>query len=526
MLNVVFVNTCFTLLLNEGNNIKRSSGLYRDLRDIVDFYKTNYDIPVSLSNNIDCVLELCRLRMNNKSAAGCVDSIIQSKKYKEIESLLLENLNTRLTDEETCDLVTQVRNKRKYSKALTSYKTITGFFEQLDSGAMNSMDEAIDKYDSLVKLMYTDLMDSNRVIEIESAASIDPLKDTNTGIAQKIKTKYSRKNRVPSGYSQYDDIILEGGFSKSRVYIYGGSSGAGKSTLMLNICYKSACLKFRPECLNEEQYKVFLFITLEDQIDESYLKLYQMMFKKTKDEALTEIDEGLDIETMVTEKFKESKSTIIFKYFPNKSITPMDLNSVIDEVEGIYGKNALQLMVVDYLDLLNADVQRDALRLELGDIVLSLKTISINHSIPILVPTQLNKEAYNDKLQGQQLNAGMIGESMQKVHNADYISLQIPDGNDSDHLVHFKVEKNRAGKNHVTFSFRVDFARCLFIRATLADKPAQTVEMPQYMQIPAVSNNVNIPVIGKASMRTLPNQTGSLPKSSITFDEMDTLFDN
>ena len=61
------------------------------------------------------------------------------------------------------------------------------------------------------------------------------------------------------------------------------------------------------------------------------------------------------------------------------------------------------------------------------------------------MPTQLNREAYDDKLEGQQLNVGMVGESMQKVHNADYVSIQIPDGNDCDHLVHFKVGKKPAG---------------------------------------------------------------------------------
>lgn len=522
MLNVVFINTCFTILLNNNNKIKQNNQLYRDLFGIIDYYADHRDIPISLQNSVDCALELCRLRMSGKTPETTIDSIIQSQKFKDIESTLLECFRRKLDDSEIYGYVSQVRKKKKMVLALSNYKQIMGFFQELDTG--NSLDETADKYDIIVKTMYSDLMESNRVIEIESSASIDPLKDRETGIAQKIKQKYAPGNRVPSGFKVFDEIVLGGGFSKSRVYIFGGAAGSGKSTLMLNICEKSASLPKRPKNLPDGCPKVFLYVTLEDQVDESYLKLYQVITKKTQEDALLDINNNIDIEGVVTEYFKRHNSTIIFKYYPSKSISPMDVNAAIDDVTSTYPQQALQMVVVDYLDLLLPDVSTGEKRHDLGDIVLSLKTISIKHEVPILSPTQLNREAYNEKMAGHDLGVGMMGESMQKVHNADYISMQIVDAND-DTLVHFKVGKNRAGKKNIVFSFRADFSKCLFIRATLSDKPANSIaHLPEHMKIP-VSGSI-IPQTGPSLTRrmTIPDNSTQSSNFSNEFHGATNLF--
>jgi len=228
---------------------------------------------------------------------------------------------------------------------------------------------------------------------------------------------------------------------------------------------------------------VYLLITLENQIDETFMRIYQNLFNKTTPELLHDIkEEGKDkIKEKVNMKINDSNMRFIIKYFQAQSISPMDIDSVIAEVSDLYGKESIQLVGVDYLDLLRGDVSRDAYRHELGDITLSLKSIAVTHNIPLLTVTQLNRGVYQ-VLSADDLRVDMMGESMEKVNHADYISMQAKDKND-DNIVHFSVGKNRSGTANINVDFKVDFSKYKFIRPVVVNNANNNNQTPYMLKV-------------------------------------------
>ena len=76
---------------------------------------------------------------------------------------------------------------------------------------------------------------------------------------------------------------------------------------------------------------VFIYITLENTIEESLLRTYQPMFGKDKNDVLRDISSGVDIKGKIKEKLKMCNSTIIMKYFPAMSISTLDIMGVLDD---------------------------------------------------------------------------------------------------------------------------------------------------------------------------------------------------
>jgi replicative DNA helicase len=206
--------------------------------------------------------------------------------------------------------------------------------------------------------------------------------------------------------------------------------------------------------------RVYVYITLENTIEEALMRTYMPMFNLTVPEMLREIGSGSDIKKLIATKLKESGSTIIMKYFPAMTVSPIDLMGVVDEVIDIYGKDCVAGLYVDYLDLLKADTRYDMYRLELGHITLSLKSLAVQYNIPVITASQLGRSAYRIG-NAQELGVDQISESIKKVEHADFVMLLAKDPI-NDKVVHGKVGKNRSGKSNLAIDFDVDFERFKF----------------------------------------------------------------
>ncbi len=462
MLTELFLNSCFSLVLNKTTKIKKNKIIYRDILEILNFYikKQKNEIPITIQNKIECLYEICELKLKDKSDDNVIDSISYGEKFKSLMSFIIVKREEEISDITLSDHINQIRMRKKLNGVINNYDDLSKFLEIIKSGNYDSIDDIIFNYEKLIKEANFNLMESSRSISLESSASLDLNKDDFSSVIEMIKKKYDKSNTLPTGFPILDsEVFNNGGFEKSRLYIFGGGSGSGKSTLILN-CINNDIIKARDKNTTNES-SIYPYFTLENLIDESLLRLYQMMFEKDQITTLREINSGIDIKKAINDRTKISGCSIIFKYFAKHSISCTDIRMHLDDIIDEYGKGCLRGLYVDYLDLLRSDINNELYRLELSYITSSLKDIAVIYNIPVITVSQLNRAVYRNQ-DSKSLNMDMMSESIKKVEHADFIALMSKDQT-TNNKVYMKVVKNRCGKDNVAIDFNVNFEHYKFL---------------------------------------------------------------
>jgi replicative DNA helicase len=273
-----------------------------------------------------------------------------------------------------------------------------------------------------------------------------------------IKKKYDITNVVPTGFDIFDRKVFPfGGFERSRLYLFGGGSGSGKSTLMTNFIEKGLLSK-------SGQKGVYVYITLENLVDETLTRMYQSMFGIDTQKFVNEdVVLGADyIKKCIMARSENQECNVVFKYFPKFSISPADIMMVLDDVISEYGQDSILGLIIDYLDLIKLDlVKYDAYRLELSHITSNLKDIAVIYNIPVISPTQLGREVYMKNMTAKDLNLGLISEAIKKVEHADFVALMVKD-QQQEGVVHMFIGKNRGGPVNIALKALVEFDKFKF----------------------------------------------------------------
>ncbi len=482
MITEGFINSCFSVILNKNKKIQKDKALYRDINEIITFYlkKEKGNIPNNIKNKIDCLFKVCQMKLEDKTDSNIIDSFSLSEKYNNLTDFLETKINIEISDIEILDNIKQIRLRKKLNTLFSNYDKLDNFLSTIKDGTFESLDDIVLDYEDIVKELYSNMMEHNRGISIAASTSLDLVKDDFTSVIELLKKKYDRKNTTSTGYDIFDDQILNGGFERSRLYVFGGGSGSGKSTILTNFIVKSAIKKSENDNLDKlplvnNVNRVYIYITLENTIEESLLRIYQTLFKKTAAQVLQDIapfgenfiEAAKFIKTNITTELLKTNSTIIMKYFPATTISSLDLMNVIDDIISEYGdKDYIKGLYIDYLDLLRTDVKYDLFRLELGHITLSLKILAVDYNMPVITGTQLSRSVY--KVQNsRELSLDQMSESIKKVEHSDFVALLSKDPVD-DGLVHMFIGKNRSGKSNIPIDFKVDFSIFSFLNGNNA----------------------------------------------------------
>ena len=415
--------------------------------------------------------------IDDKTVDSIRDSISLSEKFKEHMSLLDIKTTEDVSEGAFQDYIRQVRIRKKISGLFKNYDELNRVLETIKDGTFDSIDDLVEDYEVTIKNLYSNMMESQRSVTIEAAASLDLVNDSYDHVINMIKKKYERTSKTPTGFHLLDNKIMLGGYEPSRLYIWGGGSGAGKSTMLNNTIIRSATIdpvsnvdiaaRYVPGEIN----RVYIYVTMENTIEESLMRTYQPLFNKTSTEMLSDIATGVDIRKRIVDELSKCGSTIVMKYFPAMSVSSLDLMGVVDDVIDRYGKDSIAGLYVDYLDLLKTDTKYDMYRLELGHITLSLKTLAVQYNIPVITGSQLGRRVYSIQA-SQELNLDQMSESIKKVEHADFVALFAKDGSDNN-IVHGKIGKNRAGESNINIDFNVDFSRFKFNNVTLCANKAK-----------------------------------------------------
>ncbi len=474
MITESFLNSCFTLVLNKHCKIKKTPGFYRDVTDVLAFYqnKESGDIPLALQNKVKLLNKIIEMKLGGKKTATVIDSLFGlSKKYSDYQSFVESVVEDHIEPDTFIDIIRQVRMRKKIKALFENYDDLANVLNIIRDGTFESLDDLVGTYETTIKMLYQNLMDNQRQMTMESSASLDFVNDDYGAAVDQIKKKYLDGSRTSTGFHSLDRFF-NGGWTPSRIHILAGTSGSGKSTLMTNCIAKSAQAKNGAPRKNVKDlhnktdiHHVYVYVTMENTADETLMRIYQDVMSMTEDDLLAKLRSGeLNAEIMkehINDQIKIHRATIVMKYFPGMSISPVDIMGVIDEIEAEFGKGTIAGVFVDYLDLLITDSQYDLYRLELAKITLSLKSIAIQYNIPIITATQLNRTAYRvDK--AKDLGADQLGESIKKVEHSDVIVVLHKVTTNGKDKVIGKVVKFRSGRSGYSIEAPVEFNKYQF----------------------------------------------------------------
>lgn len=246
--------------------------------------------------------------------------------------------------------------------------------------------------------------------------------------------------RNSSDYSLYtgildlDNIIC--GLHNQELTIIGARPGMGKTTLALQIAEKIAC-----------NNKNVLFVSLEM----SETQLIQKMIAQTGNIKSYRMRMGT-VEDDDWKKIKKAVEELALLNF-NINSKIRTIQQLEFEARRLKNKNKLDLLVIDYIQLMKSKDKFSIREQEVADISRRLKLMSLELNIPILALCQLNRNASNNEPSLNELR-----ESGSLEQDADNIIFIYKEKQESD-LTTLKVAKQRAGETgKAVVAFRKDIS--------------------------------------------------------------------
>lgn len=468
MLSEKFMGICFELIFAK-KPIELDVRVYQDIAFCMDFFeKEGYEgeIPLFVRGKYDLLKMVSREVAKGVSLAEILASISASQKYQHSLDYLETLDKTFLSESMVYGHLKALKQMVAWMKISSNHKNWKDYFEKVSMGCIETLEETTAEYIELVKSSF------NEIMEFEIKWNMGPVSSLNTPyddcgrIVNEVRKKYSSKNVIPSGIRELDREYLFGGFQPSRVYLFGGISGVGKSILLLNLAVRGAMSGVPKELfyahlptVGPELERLFLYVTLENYVYETWMRLYCCLTKKTKAEVLPGLLNGSiraeEVRQEMAKILSPYNCSIQVEYFPSNSISPMNIAALIKKYSQSSYRRAVKAVYLDYLDLLNPEDKHEFYRLDLGAITSHLKTIAASFEIPIITATQLNREAYK-KEKNKKLGMETISESIQKIFIADFgaIIQRVKNASEKNHPKEssgpirsiLKVEKNRDGK--------------------------------------------------------------------------------
>jgi replicative DNA helicase len=450
-----FLNTCITVCLSNSGRV--TDPIIQDIQDILLTFEKTAEVPLEINQKFALLKILCDFKMAGKTKDTIIDSIVSFGQFVSMKDYLILKSN-EVEDDKISDYVKQIRCKKKFSLLLKDFNKLSKFVEDFDTSEFDSLEKVVVDYEDLISDIYSIMAEEKRKDNISKVSSLSLRNDNYTNVFDQIKLNYSGVNTVPTGYQELDKL-MRGGYDPGRLYVFGGASGDGKSAYLINNI-KNAVEKDSRD--KDGLINVYAYISLENLIDESLLRLYSSWSQKDYDKILTNWDSERRVaETFLRNKVQVHNAEVDIQYKAPDTFTVFDLRVYIQSLRNAYkGKGRLRAVYVDYLDLLKSAKSFDVYRLELGYITLLLKVVAVAENIPIITATQLNRDGYDKGT----FSLTQMGESIKKVEHSDFVALlkaQLPDamGKTRFQDLDVYIGKNRCGAKDKKITLRADFSK-------------------------------------------------------------------
>lgn len=244
------------------------------------------------------------------------------------------------------------------------------------------------------------------------------------------------------------DNYLDGGFWKSNLIVFGGRPSMGKTALALFFTVQAA-----------QQGKKVLYVNIEMTTDSLVERCNSkgLNYKHLRNRTLSN-EEHLILTNNLSE-FMNLPITIT----ENVNTFP----AILAEARKQKLKNGLDFLVVDYLQLINNSQQFERRQLEIAYMTRTLKALSKELDIPILLLAQLNRASKGQEKEIPRLESlresGDIEQDADIVmfcHRPDQVNIDIMPHDDKGKSWYRRgiifIAKNREGERNVEVRFAHD----------------------------------------------------------------------
>ena len=229
------------------------------------------------------------------------------------------------------------------------------------------------------------------------------------------------------------DGLMQGGLAAGELGVIVAPAGAGKTWVLAAI--GAAAMK---------QEKSVVHYSLE--LNEAYVGLrYDSIFTGIPNQNLKYHKDD------VQNKLELLPGELVIKYFPTKTASVHSLASHIQRTKMLH-KN-IDLLIVDYADVLRDVQSAKEVRHQLGNIYEDLRGLAGELEIPIWTASQANRSSLDEDV----IEAQKVSESYIKIMTADFVmSLSRKVEDKIANTGRFHVIKNRFGPDGITFPAKVN----------------------------------------------------------------------
>jgi replicative DNA helicase len=233
---------------------------------------------------------------------------------------------------------------------------------------------------------------------------------------------------IPSPWWELDDVL--GGLFGGRVYVFGGRPGQGKSTAALNVAMHAAAESGKQALVISKEMPS-VDVTGRILAAGAQVPLQEINARKLTDESMARIREYV-------KRVGRPPITV--------EARPRTLAGIKTLARAHHHRKGLDVLVVDYLQLVRTDTPSRSREQEVAEVSRQLKELALELDCVVVLPAQLNRES--TKRTDPRPTMADLRDSGQIEQDADAIVLLHRERNEVGEptgQILFIVDKNRHG---------------------------------------------------------------------------------
>ena len=346
---------------------------------------------------------------------------------------------------ELYDITPSTRNIMHYANLVKRYS----IYREIRSALLSSTEE-MNQGNADIDLLTATLFDQvERAMERAKTSQFKNMKDVTNEVFQEIVARMSGEGQniaIPTGFSTLDQLV---GLGKGDLVILAARPSMGKTAFALNIALNVAGKNHR----DESEKKTVALFSLEmgaDQLVSRMICSEGMLDSEKIKKGTLDNDDMMKLETAV--HFLNQKNIFI------EDSAFIKVNEVKAKCKFLKNEHGLDLVVIDYLQLLQGSKRTDNRQQEVSEISRSLKQMARELECPVIALSQLSRsvESRHDKrpMMSDLRESGSIEQDADIVsflYRSDYYRSEDADENEVQEpsdvsTVEVIVAKNRNGQ--------------------------------------------------------------------------------
>ena len=346
---------------------------------------------------------------------------------------------------ELYDITPSTRNIMHYANLVKRYS----IYREIRSALLSSTEEMNQGNADIDSLTATLFDQVERAMERAKTSQFKNMKDVTDEVFQEIVARMSGEGKniaIPTGFSTLDQLV---GLGKGDLVILAARPSMGKTAFALNIALNVAGKNHR----DESEKKTVALFSLEmgaDQLVSRMICSEGMLDSEKIKKGTLDNDDMMKLETAV--HFLNQKNIFI------EDSAFIKVNEVKAKCKLLKNEHGLDLVVIDYLQLLQGSKRTDNRQQEVSEISRSLKQMARELECPVIALSQLSRsvESRHDKrpMMSDLRESGSIEQDADIVsflYRSDYYRSEDADENEVQEpsdvsTVEVIVAKNRNGQ--------------------------------------------------------------------------------